>query len=121
MWSFEYKADQGTFLMENKEAGLSFAMEMEDGMSCETGEIINDNPIAFFYSKRADQTKQVKTVLCVNIQNYTLNVSFRMSDSDYVKFEINLTPNVAKSLFNMANMYQHQKTVPSFSFKKIAE
>ncbi len=116
MWSFDYKSEQGTFLMENKEAGLFFVVEMEDGMS---SEIINQNPIAFFYSKRADATKQVKTVLCVNIQIYTLNVSVRMSDGEYMKFEITLTPNVAKSLFNMANMYQHQKTVPSFSFKTI--
>jgi hypothetical protein len=119
MWSFEYvSGEQGVFCIENQEAGFHLTLTMEDGMSCE---IINQNPIAFFYSKRADATKQVKTVICVNIQNYTLNVSVRMSDGDYIKHDLSLTPDVAKSLFNMANMYQHQKIVPNFSFKKIAE
>ncbi len=116
MWSFEYKAEQGIFSMDNKEVGFSFTVEMEDGMS---SEIIFQNPVAFFYSKRADETKQVKTVLCINIQTYTLNISIRMPDGDYMKHDLSLTPQAAKSLYNMANMYQHQKTVPSFSFKTV--
>ena len=114
MWEFNYIADQGIFSMKNQEAGFCFTVEMEDGMS---SEVLGDNPIAFFHSKRADATKQVKTVLCVNIQTYTLNISIRMNDDDYSKYDFTLTPISAKTLFNMAKMYQHQKTVPSFSFK----
>jgi hypothetical protein len=116
MWSFEYTSEQGVFCMENQEDGFYFSVEMEDGMS---SEVIGDNPIAFFHSKRADETKQVKTVLCVNIQNYTLNISTRTSDGEYSKHEITLSSLAAKSLFNMANIYQHEKKVPSFSFKPV--
>jgi hypothetical protein len=113
MWSFVYKSQTGIFAFQEKELGFSFMLHFEDGM---TSEVIADNPVAFFHSRKEDETKQVKTVITVNIQTYELDISIH-SHGKYDKMNYSLSPDVAKSLFQVAKVYQHLKSVPDFSFR----
>ncbi len=116
MWSFEYNSESRIFRMDNQQAGFSFQVEMEDGM---TSDLINKNQVAFFYSKKTNETKQVKTVICVDTLIHNLNISILMPNNNYIKHEVSLTPHISQSLYNFANMYQHHKAIPDFSFKTI--
>lgn len=117
MWSFVYRSQTSIFAMENKQLGFSFMLHFEDGM---TSEVIADNPIAFFHSRKEDETKQVKTVMTVNIQTYELDISI-YSNGIYNKKNLSIDHEVAKSLFNVAKLFQHQTFVPDFSYKRIYE
>ena len=116
MWEFEYKSQTGIFSFEDNETRFSFTLHFEDGMSCE---VIRNNPVAFFFSKRKDSTNQVKTVMTINIQTYEMDISVRLGDDNYRKINLSLPIDTAKSIFNIANMYQHMDYVPEFSFKKV--
>jgi hypothetical protein len=115
MWNFEYNSQTGQLQIQDDVFGFSLSLYFEDGMSCE---VIADNPVAFFFSKRKDETNQVKTVLAINIQTYEMDISIRDKEQ-YQKINLSVPLETAKSLFNMASIYQYQKTVPDFSYKRV--
>ena len=116
MCEFEYNSNSGLFSFVDNETRISFTLHFEDGMSCN---VINNNPVAFFFSKRKDSMNQVKTVMTINVQTYEMDISIRLGDDDHRKFSLSLPIEIAKCIFNMGNMYQHMDTVPDFSFKKV--
>ncbi len=105
------------FTIEDIQLGFYFLIHFEDGM---ISEVFANNPIAFFRSRKVDSSNQVKTVMAVNIQTYELNISIQIEGKND-KMSISLNPQTAKSIFNVAKLYQHQKSVPDFSYKKICE
>ncbi len=118
MWLIHYNDTNGIFSMVNKEAGLHIVLEMEDGMR---SEIVGNNPVGYFYSKRHDSSNQVKTVIAIHKETCEMNISIRMDEENFVKQDLLLPKETTSFLFQIVKMYQHQKTVPQFSFKHLIQ
>ena len=116
MSSYSYTAATGIFHYEDKDAGFQMRLHFEDGIR---SDVFHDNTVAFFYSRRCDETNQVKTVMAIDIESNEMNISIRRGMNDYTKYTIPLTITMATCLYNIGKMYRHQPIAPDFSFKHI--
>jgi hypothetical protein len=116
MTSYSYTAATGIFTYVDKEAGFQMEIHFEDGIR---SDVFRENTVAFFYSRRHDETNQVKTVMAIDQEGNEMNISIRKPDNVYIKYTLPLTPTIANSLYNIGKIYRHQQIAPDFSFKHI--
>ncbi len=117
MTSYSYTAATGIFYYEDKYAGIQLTVHFEDGIR---SNVFHDNTVAFFYSRRCDETNQVKTVMAIDQESTEMNISIRRGENNvYTKYTIPLTTTMATCLYNIGKMYRHQPIAPDFSFKHI--
>ncbi len=116
MTSYSYTVSTGIFTYSDKDAGFQMDIHFEDGIR---SDVFRDNTVAFFYSRRHDETNQVKTVMAIDQESNELNISIRKANNVYIKYTLSLTPELTTYLYNTGKMYRHQPITPDFSFSHI--
>ena len=113
MTFYSYTASTGIFTYSDKDAGFQMDIHFEDGIRAD---VFRENTVAFFYSRRHDETNQVRTVMAIDKESNEINISIRKPDNVYIKHTLSLTPELATYLYNIGKMYRHQPITQSFSY-----